>query len=179
MKSSLLRVEKNLGSAPLEKSVIDGAAVLSLPFSERSKSRLRVWTGNGQELAIFMERGAVLRDGDILQAVDGSYIRVEAAPEAVLQATAPSPLDMTKAAFHLGNRHTPVQIGSGFIRLEYDSVLEDMLKKLGLTVERTELPFQPEAGAYAGGHHHGHEETFIEDYALAQDLYQHHLHKKS
>jgi len=179
MNSSLLRVEKNLGPVPLEKSVIDNAAVLSLPFSERSKSRLRVWARNGRELAIFMERGAVLRDGDILQAIDGSYIRVEAAPESVMQATAQTPLEMAKAAYHLGNRHTPVQIGPGFLRLEYDSVLEDMLKQLGLTVERAELPFQPEAGAYAGGHHHGHEETFTEDYALAQDLYNHHLHKKS
>ncbi|MDC6130092.1 urease accessory protein UreE, partial [Burkholderia gladioli] len=82
-----------------------------------------------------------------------------------------------RAAYHLGNRHTPVEIGLDTLKLEYDPVLADMLTRLGARVERVEAPFQPEAGAYGGGHRHGHDASFAEDYALAQQVYgEHHGH---
>jgi urease accessory protein len=111
----------------------------------------------------------VLRDGDVLVAQDGALVRVVAAPEAVLMVTARDALTLTRAAYHLGNRHTPVEVGADYLKLEYDPVLADMLKRIGAMVEQVTLPFQPESGAYGGGHKHGHDETFAEDYALGHD----------
>ena len=89
----------------------------------------------------------------------------------------PPTLTLTRAAYHLGNRHTPVEVGADELKLEADPVLEDMLKRLGAQVEHATLPFQPEAGAYGGGHRHGHDETFAEDYELAQRVFEdHHGH---
>jgi urease accessory protein len=89
-------------------------------------------------------------------------------------------LTLTRAAYHLGNRHTPVEVGADYLKLEYDPVLADMLKRIGATVEQVSMPFQPEAGAYGGGHKHGHDETFAEDYALAQQVFgEHHGHEHS
>ncbi len=82
-----------------------------------------------------------------------------------------------RAAYHLGNRHTPVQVVADALQLEADPVLEDMLVRLGVTVTHVQAPFEPEAGAYGGGHRHGHDATFEEDYAAAQALYrEHHGH---
>jgi urease accessory protein len=61
--------------------------------------------------------------------------------------------DLARVAYHLGNRHVPVQVGEGFLRITEDHVLEEMVQKLGAKVSHLEAPFEPEAGAYAGGHH--------------------------
>lgn len=110
----------------------------------------------------------MLRDGDMLVADDGGLVRVIAAPQDVLVVHAHDPITLTRAAYHLGNRHTPVEVAAGQLKLEADPVLEDMLKRLGAHVDHVTAPFQPETGAYGGGHKHGHDETFVEDYALAQ-----------
>jgi urease accessory protein len=150
---------------------------LTLPFDSRCKSRLAATLDTGEEVALVLPRGTVLRDGDVLVADDGALVRVAAAPEAVLLVRAPDGLTLTRAAYHLGNRHTPVEVGVDYLKLEYDPVLADMLKRLGASVEQASLPFQPETGAYGGGHKHGHDETFAEDYALAQQVYgEHHGH---
>jgi urease accessory protein len=104
---------------------------------------------------------------------------VEAAPQAVLVVTAPDHLTLTRAAYHLGNRHTPVEVGTDYLRLEADPVLRDMLVGLGTRIEERNEPFEPETGAYGGGHRHGGEETFAEDYALAQRLYDEHAQAAS
>jgi urease accessory protein len=122
----------------------------------------------------------VLRDGDVLVADDGGLVRVAAAAESVLLVRARDRITLTRAAYHLGNRHTPVEVGDDWLKLEADPVLEDMLRRLGASVERATLPFQPEAGAYGGGHRHGHDETFADDYALAQKVFdEHHGHGHS
>jgi urease accessory protein len=150
---------------------------LTLPFDARCKSRLAATLDTGEEVALVLPRGTVLRDGDVLVADDGALVRVAAAAEAVLLVRAPDRLTLTRAAYHLGNRHTPVEVGVDYLKLEYDPVLADMLKRLGASVEQVSLPFQPETGAYGGGHKHGHDETFAEDYALAQQVYgEHHGH---
>jgi urease accessory protein len=132
----------------------------------------------GEEVALVLPRGTVLRDGDVLVAQDGGLVRVVAAAETVLMVTARDRLTLTRAAYHLGNRHTPVEVGADYLKLEYDPVLADMLKRIGALVEQVTLPFQPESGAYGGGHKHGHDETFAEDYALAQQVYgEHHGHE--
>jgi urease accessory protein len=166
------RIEAKL-AAPL----IKRAPTLTLPFDDRCKSRLAATLDNGEEVALVLPRGTVLRDGDMLVADDGALVRVIAAAQDVLVVHAHDVPTLTRAAYHLGNRHTPVEVAAEHLKLEADPVLEDMLKRLGAHVEHATLPFQPETGAYGGGHKHGHDETFVEDYALAQKVFdEHHGH---
>jgi urease accessory protein len=126
---------------------------LKLPFEARQKSRLKTRLASGEEVGLMLPRGEILRGGDLVTASDGRVIEVLAEPEKVLHVECKSPADLAKAAYHLGNRHVPVQVGEGFLRLAEDHVLEEMLKKLGARVSSMEAPFEPEAGAYAGAHH--------------------------
>jgi urease accessory protein len=128
---------------------------LKLPFDLRQKSRLRTKLVSGEEVALMMPRGEVLRGGDLVTASDGRVIEVLAEPEKLLHVESES---LPKVAYHLGNRHVPVQVGEGFLRIAEDHVLEEMLRKLGAKVSRVEAPFEPEAGAYAGGQQHQHDE---------------------
>lgn len=127
---------------------------LALPFESRQKSRLRTQLESGESVALALPRGEVLRGGDLVTASDGRVIEVVASPEKLLNVECRSPAELARAAYHLGNRHVPVQVGDGFLRLGADHVLEEMLKKLGAKVSAIEAPFEPEAGAYAGGHAH-------------------------
>ncbi|MFM0043783.1 urease accessory protein UreE [Paraburkholderia sediminicola] len=154
--------------------LVKRAPTLTLAFDERRKSRLAATLDNGEEVALLLPRGTVLRDGDVLVADDGGLVRVVAAPETVLVVRAKDALTLTRAAYHLGNRHTPVEVGTDYLKLEYDPVLADMLKRIGASVDQVSMPFQPESGAYGGGHKHGHDETFAEDYALAQQVFGEH-----
>jgi urease accessory protein len=147
-------------STRLERGAPRGAAAgqLKLTFDARQKSRLRARLASGEEVALLLPRGEVLRGGDLVQASDGRVIEVVAEPEALLHVTCGSPAALARAAYHLGNRHVPVQVGEGYLRLAADHVLEAMLKGLGATVTPINAPFEPEAGAYAsGGHRHHHE----------------------
>lgn len=130
---------------------------LVLPFDKRQKSRLRTRLESGAEVGLFLERGTMLRDGDFLKTEDGLLVRVVAAPEKVYLVRCESTLQLMCAAYHLGNRHVPLEIGDGWLKLKRDAVLRDMLLGLGATVSDAELPFDPEAGAYGGGHSHGDE----------------------
>ncbi|CAM3094235.1 urease accessory protein UreE [Cupriavidus taiwanensis] len=177
----MLKIDKVL-AAPhgIASVLVRRAPKLVLPFADRSKSRLRAVLDNGADAALFLPRGTVLRGGDLLVAEDGSFVEVRAAAESVLEVRAQDPHALMRAAYHLGNRHTPVEIGRDYLRLEYDAVLADMLRRLGVLAERAELPFEPEAGAYGGGHKHGHDATFAEDYAAAQAVFhEHHGHSHS
>jgi len=135
---------------------------LKLPFDARQKSRLRAQLASGEEVGLMLPRGEVLRGGDLVVASDGRVIEVVAEPEAVLHVTCQTPEDLLRAAYHLGNRHVPVQVGEGFLRLAADHVLENMLTGLGATVASMQSPFEPEAGAYGhageGSGHARHEE---------------------
>ncbi len=169
-------IDKRL-SAKLAPVLVRRAPTLTLPYDARCKSRFAASLDTGEEVGVVLPRGTVLRDGDMLVADDGGLVRVIAAAESVLLVRAPERLTLTRAAYHLGNRHTPVEVGADELKLEADPVLEDMLKRLGAQVVHATLPFQPEAGAYGGGHRHGHDETFADDYALAQRVYdEHHGH---
>ena len=128
---------------------------LVLPFDLRQKSRLRTALADGEEVGLFLERGHILRDGDFLQADDGRIVLVRAQAERVLHISCASETDLVRAAYHLGNRHVPLQVGTGWVRIADDDVLRQMVEGLGATVEVMNAPFEPEAGAY-GGHHHGH-----------------------
>jgi urease accessory protein len=157
--------------AKLAASLVARAPMLTLAYDARCKSRFAATLDTGEEVAIVMSRGTVLADGDVLVADDGALVRVAAAAEAVLVVRSRDALMLTRAAYHLGNRHTPVEIGVDYLKLEADSVLETMLTRLGVSVERATLTFHPEAGAYGGGHRHGHDASFAEDYALAQQVF--------
>ncbi|MFM9836009.1 MAG: urease accessory protein UreE [Methylophilaceae bacterium] len=139
---------------------------LELPFDLRQKSRLRVKLASGVEAALFLTRGIILRGGDLLKSEDDTdgksiVVQVIAAQEPVYNVIAPTLRDLMCAAYHLGNRHVPLQIGDGWLRLEQDYVLKDMLLGLGMQVAETFAPFEPEAGAYGGGHRHGTDEDAI------------------
>lgn len=124
---------------------------LALTAQERTRSRYRI----DQDETIFLRlpRGTVLRDGDLLQAEDSSVtVRVIAKPEPVLIVTA-TPVLLLKAAYHLGNRHVPVEVTQDYLRLSPDPVLRTMLEQLGTQVQEAVLPFQPETGAYGHSHH--------------------------
>lgn len=136
---------------------------LELPFDLRQKSRLRVKLSSGQEAALFLTRGIILRGGDLLKSEDALngksiIVQVLAAQEPVYNVIAQTPRDLMCAAYHLGNRHVPLQIGDGWLRLEQDYVLKDMLLGLGMQVSEVVAPFEPEAGAYGGGHRHGQDD---------------------
>ncbi|WP_426104415.1 urease accessory protein UreE [Massilia sp. TSP1-1-2] len=130
---------------------IDGE--LLLPYDQREKCRLRARLVSGEEVALFTPRASVLRDGDLLTGADRRVIRVLAAAEAVYAIHCATPNMMARCAFHLGNRHTQVQIGDGCLRIRVDPVLRDMLEGLGARVEPQTAPFEPEAGAYSGAGH--------------------------
>lgn len=133
---------------------------LVMAFELRCKCRLRTRTASGEDVGLFLARGAVLHHGDKLEANDGRIVEVIAAPEALMEARAAEPLLLTRAAYHLGNRHVAVQIGESWLRFANDHVLGDMAAGLGLGVVEIIAPFEPEAGAYGHGHTHGGETTF-------------------
>jgi urease accessory protein len=129
---------------------------LRLPFGERSKSRLRAVLDNGEEAGLFLERGTILRDGDLLLADDGRVVQVEADCESVSTVHTDDAMLLARACYHLGNRHVALQIGTGWLRYQHDHVLDDMLRGFGLVVVIEQIPFEPEGGAYVAASHHTH-----------------------
>ncbi len=128
---------------------------LVLPFNLRQKSRLRVTLLSGVEAGLFLARGQILRHGTLLSGEGNIVVQVVAADEPVMDVTADASFDLMRAAYHLGNRHVPLQISADYLRLEQDSVLKEMLIGLGLNVLETQAPFEPESGAY-DAHRHSH-----------------------
>jgi urease accessory protein len=150
----MIRIEQHVTHA----DSID--TTLSLPIEQRIKSRIKVVLDNGDSAGLFLTRGQILRDGDLLKSTEGLIIQVRAAQETVSTAYADDALALARAAYHLGNRHVPLQIATGLVRYQHDHVLDDMIKGLGLQVTVEQAPFEPEAGAYqniGGGHSHSHE----------------------
>lgn len=130
-----------------------------LPFDERKKSRLKTQSQCGEALGFLLPRGKILRDGTLLRDESGRVIHIKAADETVSTVSSDNPHLVMRAAYHLGNRHVPLQIGNGWLRYQHDHVLDDMVKGLGLSVSVEKQPFEPEDGAYAAGqgHHHSHD----------------------
>lgn len=135
-------------------------ASLTLPIDVRVKSRIKVTLNDGREAGLLLPRGLLLRGGDVLSNEDGSeFVQIIAADEGVSVVHCDDPFTLAKACYHLGNRHVPLQIMPGELRYHHDHVLDDMLRQFGLEVTFAQLPFEPEAGAYASeshGHSHGH-----------------------
>ncbi|MBW4471035.1 MAG: urease accessory protein UreE [Stenomitos rutilans HA7619-LM2] len=125
---------------------------LALTADDRTRSRHRYETLEGESVYLQLPRGTVLRDGDWLQSEDGLVVRVIAKPEPVLTARAQDSLHLLQAAYHLGNRHVPLEITPTYLRLSPDPVLRSMLEHRGLHLVEEVRPFQPETGAYGHGH---------------------------
>ena len=130
-----------------------------LDHDHRHRRRILLPTERGTEMLVDLPQAVRLRDGDGLACDDGGVVRVCARPERLLEIYAHDDADMVRIAWHLGNRHLPVQMIGDRIRIRADHVIEEMVQGLGGHVEHIEAPFDPEAGAYAGGsshHHHDH-----------------------
>lgn len=126
-----------------------------LAFAAREKARQRVTLASGEDVVINLKRGTVMRGGQILSTADGRCIEVQAAAEPVSTVRAESGL--VRIAYHLGNRHVPLQVTSDWVRYLADHVLDAMVIQLGGSLEHETAAFEPEAGAYGQhGHHHGH-----------------------
>jgi urease accessory protein len=128
---------------------------LRLPFDRRQKSRQRAMLESGEEVAIVLARGEVMRGGDLVVAAEGQVIEVVAERENVMHVDCDAAA-LARIAYHLGNRHVPVQLGEGWLRFAADPVLAKMVEGLGGTVKSLDAPFEPEAGAYASHHRHEH-----------------------
>ncbi len=131
---------------------------LTLPLDMRQKSRQRVLLDNGEDAAIYLQRGTVLYNGDILLTSGKEAVEIRAAEEELSSVYCADPLLLARACYHLGNRHMPLQIEKDRLYYLHDHVLDDMLRGLGLEVKHICAPFEPEPGAYngKGGHSHAH-----------------------
>jgi urease accessory protein len=126
-----------------------------LPYESRSKSRLLLRLDNGEQAALVVERGRLLRNGELVALADGRMVEIVASDEPLLEAASDDPLLIAKAAYHLGNRHVAVQLLEHALRFPEDHVLADLVAGLGLTVRPLLAPFEPEGGAYGHSHAHG------------------------
>lgn len=148
----MLRLTRRLDAA----STATASATLNL--DTRIKSRVRIQLDDGRDAGLFLERGQLLRGGELLGDDEGhEVVQVIAAPETVSTVYCSDPLQLARACYHLGNRHVPLQIAAGFVRYQHDHVLDDMLRGFGHDPQVEQAPFEPEAGAYqSGGHGHSH-----------------------
>lgn len=153
-------IAQGRGLAP---ALLKRAAGVELDWDTRQKSRFDASDSSGRHLGVFLPRGTVVRGGDVLVGEDGSLVRVTAAPQPVLVITAckehGTPFDLTRAAYHLGNRHVAIELKPDHLKIEPDHVLAEMLQRMHLIVNEASAAFEPEGGAYQadGAHaHHGH-----------------------
>lgn len=159
-------IPKGRGLAPV---LLKRAASVELDWDTRARSRFDATDSAGRALAVFLPRGTVVRGGDVLVAEDGTLVRALAAPQLVLvirhcphHGTA---FDLTRAAYHLGNRHVGIELQPDHLKIEPDPVLAAMLRGMHLIVTEESTGFEPEAGAYAaGGDGHGHEHAHDHDH---------------
>ena len=147
-------IPQGAGLAPV---LFKRASSIELDWDTRQKSRFDGVDSLGRQLGIFLPRGTLVRGGDVLVAEDGSMVKVIAALQAVLRITAcashGSPFDLTRAAYHLGNRHVPIELKPDHLKIEPDHVLADMLRAMHLIVSEVSEAFEPEGGAYSAGGH--------------------------
>ena len=142
-----------------DKADIDAAKVtdrVTLDADDRQRRRIVLTGEKGTQVLLDLDKPVALRDGDGLLLDDGAIVQVSGQPERLLEIVPSSPRDFVRLAWHLGNRHTDVQIVDSRIRIRYDHVLEEMLRGLGAKVTALDAAFDPEAGAPQGAHHHGH-----------------------
>lgn len=155
----MLVYTRRVSGGPVQPQVV-------LPYELREKNRLLVRSSSGETVSIILPRESEpLRDGEVLGTDGDDELRIVAAHEALLEIRADEPFGLLRAAYHLGNRHVRMEIAAGCLWIPYDHVLEDLLTSMRVETRRLERPFNPERGAYGGGHHHSHGKDVDERYA--------------
>ena len=152
--SSVRRTTAAGGRLPEGESPAASEDHVLLDFDARYRRRTAMRSEGGLNFLLDLERAQRLRHGDLLVLEDGRRVRVEAAPEDLAEIACAAPGGLTRIAWHLGNRHLPVMLALTHIRIRRDHVIEEMVAGLGGTVTPVTAPFDPERGAYAGGHKH-------------------------
>jgi len=142
------------GQWPQEKA----AGSLTLDFDERHRRRFRLTADQGDDILLDLPRAIAMADGDGLQLEDGRWLKVLAAAEELVEVRHQDPTQLMRLAWHLGNRHLPVEIRDHVLLIRPDHVIEDMLRRFRADLKRVQAAFQPEGGAYGHGHHHKHHE---------------------
>ena len=158
----MLKINKKFSGTPA--ALFDS---LSLSYDLRKRGRFKATTEAGHEVGVFIERGQVLGDGELLQTECGKLIRVIAQAETVVTASTDDWLKFSKVCYHLGNRHLPLQVGDRWLRFQPDHVLQELVELYGLTSVLEDAPFMPENGAYgahSAGQGHGHSHSQDEDH---------------
>jgi urease accessory protein len=156
------------GLAPV---LLKRASSVELDWDIRQKSRFDAVDSSGRQLGIFLPRGTLVRGGDVLVAEDGSLVKVNARAQQVLVITIEqghgTPFDLIRAAYHLGNRHVPIELKPDHLKIEPDHVLAEMLRAMHLIVTEVETTFEPEGGAYSTQpHNHGnHSHTHVDSHS--------------
>jgi urease accessory protein len=169
-------VPQGRGLAP---ALLKRAPQIELDWDLRQKSRFDATASDGQHIGVFLARGSVVRGGDVLVLESGTLVRVIAAPQPVLRITACShhghhhdaAFDLMRAAYHLGNRHVPIELKPDHLKIEPDHVLAALLRAMHLEVDEVSEAFEPEAGAYGQHADHGHSHA-----AHTQASHAHHDH---
>ncbi len=141
---------------------IDDVIEVVLEYDQRKKSRLRAESVDGEAIGFFLPRGTVLRQDDLFRSEQGRYVKIIAASETISEVAASDALQLMRAAYHLGNRHVPLQIERHWLRYQCDHVLDEMVEGLGLSVTHKDATFEPEGGAYNSGEHHDEDEEHHE-----------------
>ena len=152
----MLRAESVLPSGAWDDQTASDHVLID--FDRRHRRRIVLATEGGAELLLDLPQAVRLRDGDGLALADGRVVRVVARPEPLLEIHAHGPAELVRIAWHLGNRHLPVQLLGDRIRIRADHVIADMVHGLGGHARALEAPFDPDGGAYAGGHSHAHDD---------------------
>lgn len=156
-----------------------------MDFDARQKARSRVVASNGEVVGVHIERGTSLKDGDCLRGADGQVFMVRAESESLSVVVCSGPLDLARAAYHLGNRHVRLQVEEGRLSYQSDHVLDEMVEQMGFSVEHLMLPFEPEPGAYhrhshgeshPHGHSHSHGESHSHGHSHSHDGTERHVH---
>jgi urease accessory protein len=140
------------GHWPQEKA----AGSLTLDFDTRHRRRFRLTADQGDDILLDLPQAIAMADGDGLQLDDGRWLKVQAAPEDLVEIRHQDPSQLTRLAWHLGNRHLPTEIRDRVLLIRPDHVIEDMLRGFGADLQTVQAAFQPEGGAYGHGHHHKH-----------------------
>ena len=152
------------------------ADTIVLDFDERHRRRIAMKGTNGLEFLLDLPEAVMLRGGDALVLEDGRLVEVIAAPEPLAEIRIGEPRDLARLAYHLGNRHLPVQILANRIRIRRDAVIEDMARGLGGKIAQIDAPFDPEGGAYAGPEV---EEAHVHGPGCGHDHHDHSAHDHS
>lgn len=142
------------------------SGMVTLSYLDRHRRRIRLHSDEGTPFLLDLPRAVVLGEGAGLEIEGGGYLRVRAAAEALAEIDCRDGAELARIAWHLGNRHLPMQVAGTRLRIRWDHVIVDMVAGLGARISRIEAAFDPEAGAYAeGGHRHHHHDHDDDDHA--------------